>query len=721
MAVKLHILRQISSIMARISFIVHSLALIPIVITSAYTQNTMTPPIAKKIPKSLVTHNDTRIDNYYWLNNREDQNVIKYLDEENKYTQRMLGHTDQFKNDLFNEMVGRIKQTDLSVPYRIRNYWYYTRYEEGKEYPIYCRKKGSLDEKEEIILNVNEMAKGSSYYDVTGLSISTNNNLVAFGVDNTGRRKYTLYIKDLTLGSIQKESVPNTDGSYVWANDNRTLFYDVKDDATLRTYLIKKHVIGSESSDDIDIYEEKDVTFNCGVYKSKSEEYIFIGSYSTLTSEVFYINADNPENKFQSIIPRDRGHLYSVEQYANDFYITTNRNSINFKLMKMPIGKSGEDMMTEVIPHRENVLLDGIDIFKNYLVVSEREAGLSHIRIIKWTDSKIDYRIKFTEPTFTCYPSINPDFDTDILRYSYTSLVTPSSVFDYNMLTNERTLLKQQEVVGGYDASQYTSERIFAMTDDGTSVPISLVYKKTTTPNAGSPLLLYGYGSYGASMDPYFSSTRLSLLDRGFIFAIAHIRGGQEMGRQWYEDGKLLKKKNTFTDFIFCAEHLINSGYTSPDHLYAMGGSAGGLLMGSVVNMRPDLFKGIVAQVPFVDVVTTMLDESIPLTTGEFDEWGNPKDPVYYDYIKSYSPYDNVVAQNYPNMLITTGLHDSQVQYWEPAKWVAKLREVKTDNNKLLFHCEMEAGHGGKSGRFERLKEVALEYVFLLDLEGIKK
>jgi len=689
-------------------------------ITNASSQIMITPPKAPIIPEELTTNNDTRVDNYYWLNNREDKNVIKYLEDENAYTKSMMSHTDGFKEDLFKEMVGRIKQTDLSVPYQMRGYWYYNRYEDGKEYPIYCRKKGTLEAKEEIMLDVNQMAKGSSYYDVAGLSMSPNNNLLAFGVDNISRRKYTLYVKDLTTGKIMEETVENTDGSYAWAADNKTLFYDVKDEETLRTYLIKKHLLGTKSSSDINVFEEKDVTFNCGIYKSKSEEYIFIGSYSTLTSEVYFLNAKDPDGAFRSIMPRERDHLYSVESFEKDFYITTNKNAKNFKLVKCSVNNTSEDSWVEVIPHRSNVLLDGIDIFKNYLVISERENGLTEIRIKKWDGTK-DYKIKFNESVYSAFPSINPDFDTELLRYSYTSLVTPNSIYDFNMGTEKSNLLKQQEVLGGYDATKYKTERMFAKTNDGVLVPVSLVYKSTTTLGAQTPLLLYGYGSYGANMDPYFSSVRLSLLDRGFVFAIAHIRGGQEMGRQWYEDGKLLNKKNTFTDFIACAEHLINFGYTSPDHLYAMGGSAGGLLMGAVANMRSDLFKGIVAQVPFVDVVTTMLDESIPLTTGEFDEWGNPKDPIYYDYIKSYSPYDNVEGKDYPNMLITTGLHDSQVQYWEPAKWVAKLREIKTDNNKLLLFCEMEAGHGGKSGRFERLKEVAMEYVFLLDLEGITK
>lgn len=682
-------------------------------------QKQIVPPKAMKKPKELTIHEHTRVDDYFWLNDREDKEVIQYLEQENAYLHQVLSPTKKFQGDLFREMVGRIKQTDLSVPYKLRGYYYYTRYEEGKEYPIFCRKKGSLDAAEEIMLNVNQMAEGSNYYDVTGLTISPDNRLLAYGVDNVSRRKYTLYIKDLTTGKIMKESVPNTDGSYVWAADNQTLFYDVKDEVTLRSYKIRKHKLGTEATADTDVYEEKDETFGCGVYKSKTNDYIFIGSYSTLTSEIRCIRADQPDAEFRVIQPRQRDLLYDADHFGDYFYIRTNAGARNFRLMRTPVTQTTMNHWEEVIPHRTDVLLDSYEIFRDYLVLNERQNGLMQIRIKGWTNGE-DYRIDFGEPTYDAYTSTNPDFDTDVLRFNYTSLVTPNSVFDYHMTNRQRTLMKQQEVLGGYDPSLYVSERIYATAEDGTQVPISIVYRSDKrVPGQPSPLLLYGYGSYGASMDAYFSSVRLSLLDRGFVFAIAHIRGGQEMGRQWYEDGKLLKKKNTFTDFIRCGEHLVAQGYTSPDHLYAMGGSAGGLLMGAVVNMRPDLFHGIVAQVPFVDVVTTMLDESIPLTTGEFDEWGNPKDKTYYDYILSYSPYDNVERKAYPNMLVTTGLHDSQVQYWEPAKWVAKLRDMKTDNNLLLLWCEMEAGHGGKSGRFERLKEVAMEYAFLLHLEGI--
>jgi len=678
------------------------------------------PPRPAKKPYKMEIHGHVRVDDYYWMNERDSKEVIDYLNAENAYTNAVLKHTKDFQETLFNEMVGRIKQTDLSVPYRLRGYYYYSRYDEGKEYPIYCRKKGSLDAAEEVMLDVNKLAEGHSYCDVVGLTVSPDNNLLAYGVDFVSRRKYTLYIKNLLTGEVMEKTVENTDGSYVWANDNKTLFYDIMDEVTLRSFKIRRHILGTPASADTDVYEENDETFSCSVYKSKSEEYIFIGSYSTLTSEVRFIKASEPWGEFKILQPRERDHLYSVEHFEDHFYISTNWNAKNFRLMKTPIIQTGKENWVEVIPHRKDVLIDGFEIFKQYLVLEERHNGLNQLHVKSW-DGKVDYLIDFTEPTYSVALNVNMDFDTEVLRYSYTSLLTPHSVYDFNMRTRHKTLLKQQEVLGGYDARLYESKRLYATATDGTKIPISLVYKRGIQLDGKNPLLLYGYGSYGVSMDPYFSSARLSLIDRGFIFAIAHIRGGQEMGRQWYEDGKLLKKKNTFTDFIDCALYLIDQKYTSPQHLYCMGGSAGGLLIGAVVNMRPDLFKGAIAQVPFVDVVTTMLDESIPLTTGEFDEWGNPKDKTYYDYMLSYSPYDNVTRQPYPNMLITTGYHDSQVQYFEPAKWVAKLRENNTGSSKILFFCEMEAGHGGKSGRFQRLREIALEYAFLLDLEEISK
>ncbi len=679
-------------------------------------------PVAKKIQKELKKHGDIRIDNYFWMNQREDQEVIDYLTAENEYNDEMTSHTKDFQQKLFEEMKGRIKEDDESVPYKLNGYWYITRFEKGYNYPVYSRKMESLDAPEEVMFNVNDMAKGFDYYSLGGLNVSPDNKLVAFGTDTLSRRKYTIRIKNLETGEIYDEQIKNTTGGSTWANDNKTLYYTKKDPQTLRSSQIFKHVLGTDPKQDQLVYEEEDETFNTYVYKSKSREYIIIGSHSTLTTEYRFLDADKPEEKFKIFQPRVRGLEYSISHFDNNFYVVTNKDkATNFKLMKTPLNKTGMKNWVDVIPHRKDYLLEDIDIFKEYLVVSERNNGLNKIRIIKWDNSE-EFYISFDNETYTAFTSINPDFDTDLLRYTYNSLTTPTSVVEYNMKTGDKTVLKEQEVLGGnFDKNKYVSERLWATASDGTQIPVSLVYKKGTKKDGKSPLLQYAYGSYGSTIDPYFSSVRLSLLDRGFIYAIAHIRGGEYLGREWYEDGKLFTKKNTFTDFIDVSEFLVKENYTSANHLYAMGGSAGGLLMGAVVNIAPNLYNGVIAAVPFVDVVTTMLDDSIPLTTGEYDEWGNPNDKDYYDYMKSYSPYDNVKAQDYPNMLVTTGLHDSQVQYWEPAKWVAKLRELKTDNNILLLHTNMEAGHGGASGRFEALKEVAEEYAFLLDLEGINE
>lgn len=677
------------------------------------------PQVAEKIPRELTIHGYTRTDNYYWLNERDNPKVIDYLKAENEYLSEVMKHTEKLQEKLYNEIVGRIKQTDMSVPYRDQGYYYYTRYEEGKEYPVYCRKKGSMDAGEELLLNVNEMAEGHAYYHVTGLSVSSDNNLLAFGVDTVSRRKYTIHFKNLRTGEILKDEIPNTAGLAAWANDNKTVFYALKDEA-LRPYKVLRHVLGKDVSGDKEVFNEKDVAFNAYAFKSKSKKYIFIVSDSTLSTEFQYLDADKPDGRFQIIQPRERDLEYSVEHYKEKFYIRTNYKAKNFRLMETPVTKTTKDNWVEVIPHRDDVLLEGFEIFRDYLVIEERKNGLTQLRIIRG-DNRDEHYLDFEEETYAAYIHQNPEFDTVLLRYGYTSLTTPNSVFDYDMNTKEKTLLKQEEVIGDFKPEYYHAERLYATARDGTKVPISLVYRKGLKRDGNNPLLLYGYGSYGSSMNPGFSSVRLSLLDRGFVFAMAHIRGGSEMGRYWYEDGKLLKKKNTFTDFIDCAEYLIAEKFTRPENLFAQGGSAGGLLMGAVVNMRPDLFKGIIAAVPWVDVVTTMLDSSIPLTTAEYDEWGNPNNKEYYEYMISYSPYDNVEAKNYPAMLVTTGLHDSQVQYWEPAKWVAKLRSLKTDNNILLLHTEMEAGHGGVSGRFRRYKETALEYAFMLDLLGIKK
>ncbi len=685
----------------------------------AQATETITPPAAEKKPKELTIHGDTRVDNYYWLNKREDPKVIDYLVKENEYTEKVLGHTSELQKKLYDEIIGRIKQDDASVPYKDNGYYYYTRYEEGKEYPIHCRKKESLDAPEEIMLNVNEMAKGYSYYSVNGLSVSPDNKTLAYGVDTLSRRIYDIYFKDLATGNIYQQKIPNTTGGSVWANDNKTLYYSLKDE-TLRPYKVLMHKFGTEINNDKEIYTEADPTFNVFIDKSKSHKYIFIGSYSTLSTEIRFADADNPDAGFKVIHPREKDLEYSVDHYKDKFYIKTNYDAMNFRLMEVPVDNPAKENWKEVIAHRPDVLLEGMEIFRNYFVLQERTKGLTQLRIIKW-DDRSEHYIDFGEPTYMAFTTANPDFDTDLLRYGYTSLTTPFSQYDYNMNTMEKVLLKRDEVLGDFNPDNYYSERIYADADDGTKIPISLVYRKGIEKNGDNPLLLYGYGSYGISTDASFSSVRLSLLDRGFIYAIAHVRGGQELGRQWYEDGKLLKKKNTFTDFINCAEYLVKEKYTSKEKIFGYGGSAGGLLIGAVANMRPDLFKGLMAAVPFVDVVTTMLDESIPLTTGEYDEWGNPNIKEYYDYILSYSPYDNVERKDYPAMLVTTGLHDSQVQYWEPAKWVAKLRDMKTDQNMLLLQTNMAAGHGGASGRFERYKRTALEYAFLLNLLGINK
>lgn len=682
--------------------------------------NKLTPPKADIIKKELTAHGHTRVDNYFWLNDREDQKVIDYLEAENGYTEAVMKHTEGFQQKLYDEIVGRIKQTDESVPYKKNGYWYYTRYEEGHEYPIHCRKKETMEAEEEVMLNVNIMAEGHEYFNVGGLSMSTNNKLLAYGVDNVGRRKYTIHVKNLETGQVLDMSIPATTGSSTWANDNQTLYYTKKDEQTLRSNQIFKHRLGSKLEDEL-VYEEEDDTFYTGIYKTKSEKFLIIWSGSTVTNDYYILEADNPEGKFRQFTPRKRGLEYSIQHFENKFYVITNRDgATNFKLMETPDTQTEEEHWTEVLAHREHVFIEGVEVFKKYMVVEEREKGNNNLRVIN-QQSKEEHYIDFGEEAYTAYTSINMDFDSEQLRYGYTSMATPSSVYDYNMQTREKTLLKRIEVVGGYNPDEYETKRLYAPARDGVEIPISLVYKKSLKKDDGNPLLLYGYGSYGATMDPGFSSVRLSLLDRGFVYAIAHIRGGQLLGRQWYEEGKLFKKKNTFYDFIDCAEYLIKTKYALKDQLFARGGSAGGLLMGAVINERPDLWKGVVAAVPFVDVMTTMLDDSIPLTTGEYDEWGNPNEKEAYDYMLSYSPYDQVKAQDYPNMLVTTGLHDSQVQYWEPAKWVAKLREMKTDDNLLLLQTNMEAGHGGASGRFKRFKETALEYAFILDLVGIQE
>ena len=678
----------------------------------------MQAPIAKKIEQKLEKNGDIRIDNYYWLNDRENSEVIDYLNQENEYTKAILQPTEAIQTKLFEEMKARIKEDDSSVPYKLNGYWYLTEYQKGKEYPIHKRRKDSLENSDEILFDVNTMAEGHSYYQLGGISMAPNNQLVSFGVDNVSRRIYTIQIKDLTTGEILSDKIENTTGGSVWAADNQTLFYTRKDE-TLRAYQIWKHKLGTKQEDDVLVFEETDDTFNAFVYKSKSRDYIIIGSSSTVSDEFRYIPSNQPDAAFKIFQERERDLEYSIAHFGDSFYIQTNKDdAFNFKLMKTFVEKTEQENWIDVIPHREETLIEGFEIFKNYLVIEERTNGLLQMNIKAW-DNSTDYYLPFNEETYTANVGTNPDFDTNILRYGYTSLTTPSSVIDFNMNDKTFEIKKEQVVIGDFDKENYISERIWAKARDGEMIPISLVRRKDTPLSADTPLLLYAYGSYGYTIEPYFSSVRLSLLDRGFIYAIAHIRGGQYLGREWYEDGKMLEKKNTFFDYIDAAKYLIQQNYTSSQHLYAMGGSAGGLLMGAVINYEPTLFNGVIAQVPFVDVVTTMLDDSIPLTTGEYDEWGNPNEKEYYDYMKSYSPYDNVKAKAYPNLYVSTGLHDSQVQYWEPAKWVAKLRDLKTDDNILLLDTNMDTGHGGASGRFESLKEDAKEDAFLFMLEGI--
>jgi len=643
-------------------------------------------PVATVRPHELTAHNHTRIDNYFWLNNREDQEVIDYLNAENAYYEAETAHTKAFQTDLFEEMKSRIKEDDSSVPYFYNGYYYITRFEKGKDYPIFSRKKESLEAEEEIMFDCNVMAEGQSYFHLRGINVSEDNQWVAFGVDTVSRREYTLQVKNLITGELSPISIEKTTGSSTWAADNKTLFYSRKDEVTLRADKIYKHKLGTSIAQDVLVYFEEDDTFDTHIFKEKSRKYLVIGSESTLTSEYRILESNNPDGEFRIFQERVREVEYNISHYDDHFYIMTNLDEAdNFKLMQCPEDKTGVEHWVELIPHREEVLLEGVDIFKDYLVISERSNGLVHLKIQPWDKNQEAYYLPFESETYNAYTGTNLDFDTEILRYGYQSMNTPSSVIDFNMRTREKEVKKEQEVLGTFDKNNYVEERIWATAKDGVKIPMSIVYKKGMKKDGTNPFLQYAYGSYGYSMEPYFSTTRLSLLDRGFIYAIAHIRGGEDMGRQWYEDGKLLEKSNTFDDFIACSEYVIAEGYTSAEHLYAEGGSAGGLLMGVVVNKRPELYNGVIAQVPFVDVMTTMLDDTIPLTTGEYDEWGNPNEKEYYDYMLSYSPIDNVKAQDYPNMYVSTGLHDSQVQYWEPAKWVAKLRVMKTNDKQLYL------------------------------------
>lgn len=709
------------------------------ILLSACMQNS-TPPNATKKTHEMTIHGDTRVDDYYWMRLTDEQKsakdkdshtqeVLDYINAENAYTQKRLKHTEKFQNDLFDEIVGRIKKDDESVPYLDNGYYYYTRYEKGKEYAIHCRKKGSLDGDEEVIMDENELAEGFDYFAIGSMSVSPDNQWLAFGVDTLSRRFYEINFKNLNTGDILQQTIENTTGGVAWANDNETVFYTSKNKVTLLSEKIYRHKVGSDYKNDALVYTEDDESYYIGVSRSKSGEYIIIYNSSTLVSDYHILRADNPEGDFKNFSPRGAAHEYGIDHYKDKFYIITNWEAKNNRLMETSEDATDMGNWKEVIAHRNDVHLLGLEIFNNHLVISERKDGLRGLRVMNQKTGSDEY-INFGEQTYTARISVNEEFNTNILRYGYTSMVTPSSTYDYNMDTGEITLMKQQEVVGGYDQSLYRSERHYAPGRDGQPVPISLVYKKDlkndpTFNNQGAPdnpqnLLLYAYGSYGSTRDPYFSSTRLSLLDRGFIYAIAHVRGSQIYGRQSYDDGKMLNKKNTFTDFIDAGKYLVKEGLTDSNHLFAEGGSAGGLLIGAVVNMAPELWKGTIAAVPFVDVVTTMLDASIPLTSNEWDEWGNPEEKKYYDYMLSYSPYDQVEDQIYPNILVTSGFFDSQVQYWEPLKWMAKLRDHWQGENNLYLHMNMDAGHGGKSGRFRRYREVALEYAFLFDLAGIK-
>ena len=673
----------------------------------------MNYPKATKNPKILTKHNHERVDNYYWLNDREDTEVIDYLHAENAYTKKKLESTEALQKELFDEIVSKIVKDDSSVPYESNGYWYYARYEDGKDYPIYCRKKESLAADEVIILDVNVLAEGHAYYSVGGLSISPDNKMLCFGVDNVSRRIYTLYFKNLETGEVLEENIGNTTGSATWANDNKTLFFTQMEADTLRDYKIFRYEMGS--CEEEEVYHEADDTYGVHVSKSKSKKYIMIESYSTLSTEIQTLLADEPKGAFKVFAARERDLEYSVEHHEDKFVIATNFQAKNFRLMNCDLEHTSKEDWKELIAHRDDVLLEGFELFNDFLVLEEKRNGLTEISILN-TKTNESYYLDFGEEVYDTYISMNLDFDTNELCYGYNSLTTPNSTIQFNMQTKEKTVLKETEILGDFNKEDYESKRAWVTAKDGKKIPLSLVYKKGLVLDGTNPTLQYAYGSYGYSIDASFSISRLSLLDRDFVFAIAHIRGGEELGRAWYEDGKLLTKMNTFTDFIACSEYLIEEGYTSKEKLFAQGGSAGGMLMGGIVNMKPELYKGVVAQVPFVDVVTTMLDDTIPLTTGEYDEWGNPNDKAFYDYMLAYSPYDNVEKKEYPNMLVTTGLHDSQVQYWEPAKWVAKLRHYKTDDSMLLLHTNMDTGHGGASGRFEAFKEVAMVYAFLLKL-----
>lgn len=680
--------------------------------------NAPIPPVAKIVPKEITTLGEKRVDNYFWLREKTNPEVLQYLEAENKYTAEMMKTTEALQKKLYDEILARIKQTDLSVPVRQGDYFYYTRTQEGKQYAINCRKKGSLNGAEEILIDQNELAKGQKYFNLGGFQPSPNHKLIAYATDTEGDEVLTIYIKDLETGKLLADRITGAYYGIEWGNDNKSIFYTVLDKTTKRPYQCFRHTLGAKSSEDVKVYQEDDERYDLSLGKSRSQQFIVIALSSFTSTEQRYLDANHPASEWKVLLPRQKDRMYDLEHHGDSFYIRINDQGKNYRLVKAPVKDPSPANWKEVIPYRESVMLEDVNAFRDHLAIVERERGLRKLRIENLKNHQTHY-VEFPEQVYTFMPMGNPEFNTRLVRFNYSSLVTPASVFDYDMDTHTRELKKQQEVLGGYDPTRYESVRVYAAGKGGVEVPISLVYKKGLQRNGKNPTLLYGYGSYGISMDPNFSSERLSLLDRGFVYAIAHIRGGTEMGKPWHEDGKMLKKVNTFTDFIASAEKLIKDGYTSADHLAIMGGSAGGMLMGAVANMRPDLFKAVIAKVPFVDVLNTATDPTLPLTVQEYEEWGNSNEKPVFDYIRSYSPYDNVKKQAYPNMLITGGLNDPRVSYWEPAKWTAKLRAMKTDNNLLLLKINMGAGHFGASGRYERIKETALDYAFLLHVMGL--
>jgi oligopeptidase B len=690
--------------------------LVTVILLSSCANDSAAPPLAAKRPVELESHGDIRIDDYFWLNERDDPEVIAYLDAENAYADSILAATSGLKQRLIDEMTARIKQEDVSAPYRHGDYLYYRRYEEGKEYPIYCRRKSSMDADEEVLLDVNVEAGDAPYYSVQGFQVSPDHTLAAYGIDTVGRRFYDLHFIDLETGAKLPDVVENATSNFLWAADNQTIIYVKQHPETLRWERVHRYVLGSDRNELV--YEEPDETFITYVYESISGKYIFIANISTLSTEIRYLEADAADEKPKVFLPREEEHEYFVIDGGDRFYVTSNEGAANFQLFEAPLTDTAKKDWSVVLPHRDDVLIENVDVLRDHIIVSSRRAGLTQLEVIDRGSGEL-HVIDLGEDVYEVISGDNYEFDTAVFRYDYESMTTPESVYDYDLVARNRQMIKEKEVLRGFSRNNYISERLWATARDGTKIPVSLVYRKGIELNGQNPLLQYAYGSYGSSVDPGFSSNLLSLLDRGFVYAIAHIRGGSEMGRQWYYDGRQFKKMNTFTDFIDVSKFLVEEGYTSPEHLYARGGSAGGLLMGAVLNMAPDMYNGVSTRVPFVDVVTTMLDESIPLTASEWDEWGDPRKKAFYDYMLSYSPYDQVKRQDYPNVLVTTSLHDSQVQYWEPAKWVAKLRDHKTDNNLLLLQTDMQAGHSGKTGRFQRLEDAALYYTFFLHLEGI--